>query len=118
MSLATECNVSINKVNNVIKTVLHKLTGKLPERLPNMAVKSRLLIEAKAAAQQQIVEAMLKDSDPSKLIGNTLHSDATSKLFKHYQSFQITLPTGKSMSIAMSEVGSGDADSILQILNY
>ena len=114
MSLATECNVSINKVNNVIKTVLHKLTGKLPERLPSMAVKSRLLIEAKAAAQQQIVEAMLKDSDPSKLIGNTLHSDATSKLFKHYQSFQITLPTGKSMSIAMSEVGSGDADSILQ----
>ena len=111
MSLATECNVkSINKVNNVIKTVLHKLTGKLPEKLPSMAVKSRLLIEAKAAAQQQIVEAMLKDSDPSKLIGNTLHSDATSKLFKHYQSFQITLPTGKSMS----EVGSGDADSILQ----
>jgi hypothetical protein len=42
-------------------------------------------------AQQQIVEAMLKDSDPSKLIGNTLHSDATSKLFKHYQSFQIQI---------------------------
>jgi len=114
MSLVTECNVSINKVNDVIKTVLHKLIGKLPIRVPSTAVKSRLLVEAKAVTQQQIVEAMLEDSDPSKLIGNILHSDATSKFVKHYQLFQITLPTGKSMSIGMSEVGSGDADSILQ----
>ena len=113
MSLVTECNVSVNKINDVIKIVLHKLTGKLPERLPSMAVKSRLLVEAKSVAQQQIVPAMLEDSDLTNLVGNTLHSDATSNFFKHYQSFQVTLPTGKSMSIGMMEVGSGDADTIM-----
>jgi predicted component of viral defense system (DUF524 family) len=97
MSLVTECNVSLNKVNSVISTVLHKLSGILPDRLPSMAVKSRLLIEAKAVAQQQIVDAMLQDVDPAALVGNTLHSDATSKYFKHYQSYQVTLSNGNSM---------------------
>jgi hypothetical protein len=51
-----------------------------------LAVKSRLLLEAKSVAQQQIVDAMLKDYDPTTMTGNTLHSDATSKFFKHYES--------------------------------
>jgi len=32
------------------------MTGAIPQRLPNMAVKSRLLVDANSAAQQQIVE--------------------------------------------------------------
>jgi stress-induced morphogen len=48
-------------------------------------------------AQQQIVDSMLKDYDPTTMTGNTLHSDATSKFFKHYESFQVTLPDGNSM---------------------
>jgi predicted component of viral defense system (DUF524 family) len=111
MSLVTECNVSLNKVNSVISTVLHKLSGVLPDRLPSMTVKSRLLIEAKAVAQQQIVDAMLQDVDPVALVGNTLHSDATSKYFKHYQSYQVTLSNGNSMSI-------GFTDEKLQTQNY
>ena len=79
-----------------------------------MAVKSRLLVEAKSVAQQHIVEAILNDSDPASFIGNTLHSDATSKFFKHYQSFQVTLPDGKVMSIGLSEVGSGDANTLMK----
>ena len=114
MSLVTECNVSLNKVNSVISTVLHKLSGVLPDRLPSMAVKSRLLIEAKAVAQQQIVDAMLQDVDPAALVGNTLHSDATSKYFKHYQSYQVTLSNGNSMSIGLTEVGCADSDTMLQ----
>jgi hypothetical protein len=53
---------------------------------------ARLLLEAKSVAQQQIVDSMLKDYDPTTMTGNTLHSDATSKFFKHYESFQVTLP--------------------------
>ena len=98
MSLVTECNVSLNKVNSVISTVLHKLSGVLPDRLPSMTVKSRLLIEAKAVAQQQIMDAMLQDVDPATIVGNTLHSGVTSKYFKHYQSYQVTLSNGNSMS--------------------
>jgi hypothetical protein len=78
-----------------------------------LAVKSRLLLEAKSVAQQQIVDAMLKDYDPTTMTGNTLHSDATSKFLKHYESFQVTLPDGNSMSIGLSEVGSGDADTLM-----
>ena len=113
MALLTECNVSMNKVNNVICTVLQTFTGKIPQRLPSLAVKSRLLLEAKSVAQQQIVDAMLKDYDPTTMTGNTLHSDATSKFLKHYESFQVTLPDGNSMSIGLSEVGSGDADTLM-----
>jgi hypothetical protein len=75
MSLVTECNVSLNKVNSVISTVLHKLSGVLPDRLPSMAVKSRLLIEAKAVAQQQIV-----DATPDNLCKTVLMTELT--LFK------------------------------------
>jgi hypothetical protein len=48
---------------------------------------------------------MLQDVDPAALVGNTLHSDATSKYFKHYQSYQVTLSNGNSMSIGLTEVG-------------
>jgi hypothetical protein len=48
-----------------------------------------LLVEAKAVAQQQIVEAMLEDSDPSILISYIQMPHPF--FFKHYQSFQITL---------------------------
>jgi len=33
---------------------------------------SRLLLEAKPVAQQQIVDAMLKDYDPTTMTGHTL----------------------------------------------
>ena len=37
MSLLTECNVSMNKVNSVISIVLKKMTGVIPQRLPSNA---------------------------------------------------------------------------------
>ena len=79
-----------------------------------MAVKSRLLIEAKAVAQQQIMDAMLQVVDPATIVGKTLHSGVTSKYFKHYQSYQGTLSNGNSMSIGLTEVGGADSDIMLQ----
>jgi hypothetical protein len=35
---------------------------------------------------------MLKDYDPTTMTGNTLHSDATSKFFKHYLKTGLTEP--------------------------
>ena len=43
-------NVSMNKVNDVIRIVLKKLSGKSILRLPSKAVHSRLLVEAKHIA--------------------------------------------------------------------
>ena len=78
MSLLTECNVSLSKVNKEISTVLKNLTGKLPARLPSAAVLSRLYVEARAVAHAQIAEAMLEGAKIEDLVGNCLHGDATS----------------------------------------
>jgi len=74
------------------------LTGKLPERLPSMAVKSRLLVEAKAVAQQQIVEAMLEDSDPSILISYIQMPHPFFLKTLSIFPYNFNLPKGKSMS--------------------
>ncbi|KAI8517542.1 hypothetical protein Bbelb_035590 [Branchiostoma belcheri] len=71
---------------------------------------SRLLVEAKILAQRQVAEAIISgDSDK----GNCLHQDGTSKFFKKYLTFDVTLQSGKTLTMSMTEVPSGDADGIL-----
>ena len=70
-------NVSMNKVNDVIRTVVKKLTNKAIGRLPANAVKSRILVEARHLAQVHVAEAML-DGGVSGENGNCLHGDGTS----------------------------------------
>ena len=55
-------NVSMNKVNEVIHTVIHKLTKKSVGRLPSNAVKSRLLLKARHLAHVQVAEVILEGS--------------------------------------------------------
>ena len=85
-------NVSISKVNEVIRTVLQKLGGKSISRLPSKAVHSRLPVEAKHLADVQLGRAMLEKADPSRVTGNTLHGDGTTKYHRHYQDFEVTTP--------------------------
>ena len=82
-------NVSMSKVNKVIRTVLQKLAGKSTPRLPSKAVHSRLLVEAKHLADVQLGRAMLEEADPSQVIGNTLHGDGTTKYHRHHQDFEV-----------------------------
>lgn len=56
-------NVSTNKVNEVIHTVIQKLTKKSVGRLPSNAVKSRLLLEARHLAHVQVAEVMLDEGN-------------------------------------------------------
>lgn len=118
MSLITEHNVSLHKVNDVVRVLLQKPTGKLPDCLPSMGVLSRLLVEAKVIAQKQIADEMMKGARPEAGIGNTLHYDATTKFHKHYQSFQVTTVGGKTLSIGMEEVGAGNAEAQLNALKH
>lgn len=80
-------NVSMNKVNEVIHTVIQKLTKKSVCRLPSNAVKSRLLLEVRHLAHVQVAEVML-EGGVDGLKGNCLHGDGTSKYHRHYQNFQ------------------------------
>ena len=106
-------NVSVNKVNDVIRVVLKRLTGKEVDRLPSKGLRTQMLIEARHIADMQIGEAMLKDVDLTMVLGNTLHGDGTTKYHRHYQGFQLTTTDGQSLSTGLLETVSQDADTIL-----
>ena len=99
-------NVSIHKIDQVIKVVLNKLATKDIERLPSAGVKARLMQEALFLGQIQVAEAMLEDVSGDS--GNCLHGDGTSKYHRHFQNFQITTTNGRQLSFGPSEIVSGD----------
>ncbi|XP_057300254.1 uncharacterized protein LOC130630693 [Hydractinia symbiolongicarpus] len=105
-------NVSMGKVNDVIKVVLEKLAKKRVDRLPSQGLKSHLMQEALILAQLQVAEAMI-DND-KEAFGNCLHGDGTSKYHKHYQNFQITTSKGKTLTFGLSEVAGGDAATVMK----
>ena len=92
-------NVSMSKVNEVIRTVLQKLGRKSISRLPSKAVHSHLPVEAKHPADVQLGRAMLEEADPSRVIGNTLQGDGTTKYHRHFQDFEVTTPYCQTYSI-------------------
>ena len=114
MVLLTECNVSMTKVNQVISTVINNLTTQQIGQLPSKGILSKLLVEAKSVASHQVGESMLENTNPEELVGNVLHSDATTKHHKHYESFQVTLPSGKTMSIGLSETAGGSTNELTE----
>ena len=107
-------NVSMNRVNDVIRTVLRNLASKDVDRLPSNALKSRLLVEAKFLAQKQVAETMMQGADPSSLTGNCLHGDGTSKYHRHFQSFQVTTLSGKTITIGLHEMGGSSTADVLK----
>ena len=107
------CNVSMNKVNTVIRTVLKNLAGKTVTRLPSAGTRSRLSLEANRLANIEVALAMSKNQ-PEDAIGNCIHGDGTTKHHRKYQNFQVTLPDGSSRTIAMVEMGAGDTDAVME----
>ena len=74
-------DVSMNQVNNVIKTVLKKLADKSVSRLPSMGLKSRLLLEARWLAKCQVAATMETDTiNPGE--GNALIMCSQNKTMK------------------------------------
>ncbi len=110
------CNVSLNRVNDVNKAVVKKFTKKKISRLPSKGLLSRFFVKARYLADKQIGEAMLKGTDLSSCIGNTLHSDGASKFHKHYEGFQVTTPEGETMSLGILEMSSGTAESLVEAI--
>ncbi len=52
----------------------------------------------------QVATAMLGDTDVSSLEGNCLHADGTTKFHWTYEGFQVSLPSGTTMSLGLKEV--------------
>ena len=106
-------NVSLNKVNEVIKAVLKRLAKKDIDKLPSKSLKSQLLIEARHLADIQVGEAMLKGVYLTSVLGNTLHGDGTTKYHRHYQNFQINTVDNIPLSVGLLEIVDQDAETIL-----
>lgn len=103
-------NISLNRVNDVIKAVVQKFAKKEVGRLPSKGLLSRF-------EDKQIGEAMLEGTDLSSCLGNTLHSDGASKFHKHYAGFQVTTTEGKTMSLGIVEMSSGTAESLVEAIS-
>ena len=72
------CNVSLSKVDEVIRTVLRNLAGKEIDRLPSMATKSMILLEARHLADVEVGSA-IRRCRPEDAVGNCIHGDGTTK---------------------------------------
>ena len=62
----------------------------------------------------QVAEAMLEDVSGDS--GNCLHGDGTSK-YRHFQNFQITTTSGRQLFFGLSEIVSGDGQSIFELFS-
>ena len=54
-------NVSVNKVNKVIQTIIKRLTDKGIDRLPSKGLRCQLPIEVRHLADIQVGQAMLQN---------------------------------------------------------
>ena len=106
-------NVSINKISDVIKAVLGNMTKTDVSymRLPSDGARKKMVEEALILAQLQVAEAMKENNE--LFFGNCLHGDGTSKYSRHYQNFQITTKSGRTLSFGLTEVADADAETVL-----
>ena len=107
-------NVSMNKVNDVIRVVLKKLASKEFSHLPSKGLKSKLLAEANYIASVKVAEAMINSADFNDMVGNCLYQDGTSKFSRHYQNFQVTTKEGRQYTAGHLEMGRSDAQAIFE----
>ncbi|XP_041475676.1 uncharacterized protein LOC121424143 [Lytechinus variegatus] len=105
------CNVSISKIDTVIRTVLKNLAGKEVDRLPSMETKSRILSEARHLADVEVASAM-NANRPGDAIGNCIHGDGTTKYLKQNQELQVTLPDGTSRTMSLCEMAGRDTSVV------
>ena len=105
-------NVSINKVNDVIRTVPKKLAGKSVSHLSSKRLISKLMNEANFIVHVQVAEAMLDGVSFANLLENCLHGDGTSKYSKHYQNFQVTVKDGRQYLMGMMDMGNQNVQAL------
>lgn len=110
-------NVPMRKIDDVIKIVLNKLAQQDIDRLPSNWLKSQLLLEARGLADIQLAEALLEE-ELMPNTGHCLHGDGTTKFHKHYQDFEISLSSGKTMTLGLVDQAGGDTETTFESFMY
>ena len=103
-------NVGVKNVEHIVRTVLNKLGGVKVGRLPRKTFSEIMLIEAKALAQIQSVDAILMSNDLC-----TIHTDGTKRKGREYGGLQIGTSSGQ-YSVGISELVQGTADSFFTMI--
>ena len=96
-------NVGVKHIAPVIRLVLKRVANLDCSRLPSAALINTIQAECKFISKVQVAHAILGTN-------STLHSDGASKLFRHYQGFQVT-NEGSALTMGLQEVSGGDADT-------
>ncbi|CAG2192103.1 unnamed protein product [Mytilus edulis] len=108
-SVLLAANVGVKNVEHIVKTVLNKLGGVKIDRLPKKTFAEIMLVEAKALAPIQSVDAMI-NSDAC-----TLHTDGTKRKGREYGGLQVGTSSGQ-YSLGILELSQGTAESFFNMI--
>lgn len=103
-------NVGARNVEHVIRTVLSKLTtmNEKEVRLPRETFAKTMLLETRALAQMQCVSEVTGSDGPV-----TLCTDATTKWGYHYGNYDMSLSSGKMLTLGLRPMVCGSAEKTL-----
>ncbi|CAC5426314.1 unnamed protein product [Mytilus coruscus] len=102
--------VGAKNVPKIIKTVMEKMTGMTPQRLPGSTFAKYMLLEARSVALVHLKEE-IQSSEGNITVG----PDGTTKYGHHYGAISISL-SGKTMCMGMRDMACGDAEAYRKLL--
>ncbi|CAC5414207.1 unnamed protein product [Mytilus coruscus] len=102
--------VGAKNVPKIIKTVMEKMTGMTPQRLPGSTFAKYMLLEARSVALVHLKEE-IQSSEGNITVG----PDGTTKFGHHYGAISISL-SGKTMCMGMRDMACGDAEAYRKLL--
>ncbi|CAC5388732.1 unnamed protein product [Mytilus coruscus] len=102
--------VGAKNVPKIIKTVIEKMTGMTPQRLPGSTFARYMLSEARSVALVHLKEE-IQSSEGSI----TVEPDGTTKFGHHYGAILISL-SGITMCMGMRDMACGDAEAYRKLL--
>ncbi len=100
--------VACDRIEDTIRIVLQKLSTSNCGRLPKKSTAAAMASECDLLAKMQVGQVLLEECN------NTLHFDGTKKRFREYSSFQITTPSGQSLSTGIEEMPAGSANDYME----
>lgn len=102
--------VGAKNVPKIIKTVMERMTGMTPQRLPGTTFAKYMLLEARSVALTHLKEEIHSAE------GNlTVGPDGTTKFGHHYGAISVSL-SGKTMCMGMRDMACGDAEAYQKLL--
>ncbi len=102
--------VGARNIQNIIHTVLNKMTGMSVDHLPGETFAKYMLLEALSLALSHLKDELTQHKDL------TVGTDGTTKFGHHYAACEFSLPDGRKFVGGLRDMASGDAETYLATL--